>query len=188
MKILEKEIDLREETRATDQVREAMGQAKHGKRSESLAATQVQISEMNTKTLKDIEELEETKGVSFPTEKQMLRRVGTIMTEVTDLLTSHDTGSHTIAAETEIIELLLQVQRKPPPKKNSKGGGGSQPGSGGEGDTEESALALIGRGDEANAQRTNRSTQQTTGAISAGYPVEYRSGLDTYFSELEKTN
>lgn len=188
MKILEKEIGLREETRSTEQVRDVMGDEKYVKRTESLASTQVEIAEMNSKALKDIEELEAAKGSGFPTEKQMLRRVGKIMIEVTDLLSSHDTGSKTIAAETEIIELLLQVQRKQPPKKKSKGGGGSQPGSGGEGDTEESALALIGRGDESNAQRIDRTTQQTTGAAAAGYPVEYRSGLDTYFSELEKTN
>ena len=188
MKILEKEIGLREETRATENVREVMGADKFKKRSESLAATQTEIATMNADALTAIEELEQAKGLGFPSEKQMLRRCGKVMTEVEELLTSHETGSKTIAAETEIIELLLQVQRKQPPKKKSKGSGGSQPGAGGEGDTDESALALIGRGDESNAQRINRTTKQSSGAVSAGYPVEYRSGLDAYFSELEKTN
>lgn len=188
MKILEKEVGLREETRATETLRAAVDARTYEQRTESLAATQQEIAKMNADTLEAIIKLEADKGLSFPTEKTMLRRVGSVMNEVERFLMDHKTDAPTIAAETEIIELLLKVQRKQPPKKKSKGGGGSQPGAGGEGDTEESALALVGRGAESNAQRIERTTEQTSGTVSAGYPAEYRVGLDAYFSELEKTN
>jgi len=106
------------------------------------------------------------------------------MRDARDLLARPDTGPEPIAAETEAIELLLQAQRVKPPKGG--GGGGSSPGGGGSGDTEESALALIGRGDEMNAAPQDRTTSQMTGTPGSGFPAEFRAGLDAYFGELEK--
>lgn len=186
MKILEKEVGLRDETRGTDQARNAMGLEKYSERANALAGTQVEINQMTQDTLKEIADLELEKGASFPKETQLLRQVSTIMGEVEGLLAEPNTGPATIAAETEIIELLLQVQRKQPPKKNSKGGSGNNPNGGGEGDTEESALALLGRGDEQNSQRVDRVSEAATGTVGSGFPAEYRSGLDAYFGELEK--
>ena len=186
MKILEKEVGLRDETRFTDQAREAMPVDKYTERANSLANSQGDINQMTRDTLKAISDLELEKGASFPKETQLLTQVSRIMSETEALLTEPNTGAPTIAAETEIIELLLQVQRKQPPKKSSKGGSGTNPNGGGEGDTEESALALLGRGDEQNSQRVERVTEQATGSVGTGYPAEYRIGLDTYFGELEK--
>lgn len=185
MKILEKEMGLREETRGLQQVRDTIDSGKFGKRAESMGKTQSDILEMTEKAVVAIEELEEADGLSFPSEKKLLRGVSKIMMEVEELLFAHETGPKAIAAETEVIELLLQAQRKPPPKQQSKGSAGSKPGGGGEGDTEESALALIGRGNESNAERVERAIEQTSGVQAVGYPTEYRRGLDQYFSDLE---
>lgn len=185
MKILEKEVGLRDETRATEEARDAMEADKFVERAESLAESQRGINQMTQDTLVAIAELEQEKGSSFPKETQLLRQVSGIMSEVEELLVIPNTGSATVAAETEVIELLLQVQRKQPPKKSSKGGSGTNPNGGGEGDTEESALALLGRGDEQNAERVERLTEQATGTVGSGFPAEYRIGLDTYFGELE---
>ena len=185
MKILEKEVGLRDETRATEEARDAMEADKYVERAESLAESQRGINQMTQDTLVAIAELEQEKGSSFPKETQLLRQVSGIMSEVEELLVIPNTGSATVAAETEVIELLLQVQRKQPPKKSSKGGSGTNPNGGGEGDTEESALALLGRGDEQNAERVERLTEQATGTVGSGFPAEYRIGLDTYFGELE---
>ena len=186
MKILEKEIGLRDETRAAEQAREGMGVEKYTERATSLARSQNQIAEMTGETLQAIADLEEEKSLSFPKETQLLKHVARVMTEVEGMLSEPDTGPQPVAAETEIIEMLLQVQRKQPPKKSSKNGSGSNPNGGGEGDTEESALALLGRGDELNAETIERVTEQATGLTGAGYPAEYRIGLDTYFGELEQ--
>ena len=186
MRILEKEIGLRDETRAADQTREAVEWERYQERANSLATTQHELIDMTGHALQAIKELEAEKEASFPKETQLLTQVSSIMAEVEGLLRTPDTGPSAIAAETEIIEMLLQVQRKQPPKKSSKSGSGTNPNGGGEGDTEESALALIGRGDEVLAERVERVTDQATGTTGAGYPAEYRVGLDAYFGELEK--
>ncbi len=186
MKILEREIGLRDETRAAEQMRAAVEIEKYNERADSLAKTQQGLNEMARDAVQSIKDLEAEKGLSFPKEKELLLQVSAVMGEVEELLAQPNTGSPTIATETEIIEMLLQVQRKQPPKKQSKGSSGKNPNGGGEGDTEESALALLGRGDEANSQSVERVTEQATGAVGAGYPAEYRVGLDVYFGELEK--
>jgi|GEM_PF-1630099 len=185
MKILEREIGLRDETRAAEQTRDAVETGKYVERANSLAETQQGLNDMTRDTYNAIKELEDEKGLSFPKEKELLMTVSNVMNEVETLLSQPNTGAPAIAAETEIIEMLLQVQRKQPPKKNSKGSSGKNPNGGGEGDTEESALALLGRGDEANAQSVERVTDQATGTVGTGYPAEYRVGLDAYFSEIE---
>ena len=186
MKILEREVGLRDETRSTEQMKDGLETKKYVERANSLAETQQGLNDMTKETLQAIRELEEEKELSFPKEKELLTAVSNVMSEVETILAQPNTGAPAIAAETEIIEMLLQVQRKQPPKKNSKGGTGKNPNGGGEGDTEESALALLGRGDEVNAQSMERVTEQATGTVGAGFPAEYRIGLDTYFGELEK--
>ena len=185
MKILEREVGLRDETRGAEQARGGLGEEKYNQRAQSLAESQRDVQQMTEDTITAIKDLETEKSYSFPKEIELLTQVSGIMSEVDSLLQEPNTGAPTVAAETEIIELLLQVQRKQPPKKNSKGGSGNNPNGGGEGDTEESALALLGRGDELNSQTVEREIDQATGTIGSGFPAEYRIGLDTYFGELE---
>ena len=186
MKILEREVNLRDETRAAEQLREVVETEKYVERANSLAQTQRDLNDMTQETIQEIQELEEEKELSFPKEKELLMQVSAVMGEVVTILEQPNTGAPAVAAESEIIEMLLQVQRKQPPKKNSKGKSGKNPNGGGDGDTEESALALLGRGDEVNAQTIERATNQATGTVGSGYPAEYRVGLDAYFGELEK--
>ena len=186
MKILEKEIGLREETRAAEQAKKAIEESVYTQRAADLADTQHEILEMTDTTMQAILDLQKEKDASFPKELQLLTHVGQVMSEVEGLLREPETGPETIAAQTEIIEMLLQVQRQQPPKKNTKGASGNKPNGGGEGDTDESALALLGRGDESNAGTAERETDQATGTAGSAYPAEFRTGLDAYFSDLEK--
>ncbi len=183
MKILEKEIGLREETRGTEQVREVLESEAYAQRADGLSQTQETLAKRTADVTQKIRELA-SKGLEFPKEIALLTRVEEVMREAQDLLARPDTGPEPIAAETEAIELLLQAKRMKPPKGG--GGGGSTPGGGGSGDTDESALALIGRGDEANAASVDRNTAQATGVTGTAYPAEFRAGLDAYFDELEK--
>jgi hypothetical protein len=61
----------------------------------------------------------------FGKEIGLLRTVSQVMTEATGILARPETGRRAIAAETEIIELLLQSRRFNP---GGGGGGGSNPG------------------------------------------------------------
>ena len=182
MKILEKEIGLRDETRGAEQIRDILESEAYAQRAHSLAETQQTLATRTGDVVRQIQELE-SQGLEFPNEIALLTRVEEVMREAGDLLARPDTSPEPIAAETEAIELLLQAQRVAPPKG---GGGGSTPGGGGSGDTQEAALALIGRGEETNATPKDRTTSQTVGTTGSGFPTEFRTGLDTYFGELEK--
>ncbi len=182
MKILEQEIDLREETRASEQARSMLELADHTERSTSLAVTQDEIGDLVVDVVDAIAELENAR--SFGRETALLNRVEVVMREAADLLTEAETGPPTIAAETEAIELLLQAKRINP---KGGGGGGSNPGGGGGGDTEQSALALLGDGDEQNSQPVDRTTGQATGVSGRQFPAEFRAGLDAYFGAIEGT-
>ncbi|MCA9074051.1 MAG: hypothetical protein KDA93_03390 [Planctomycetaceae bacterium] len=182
MKILEQEIDLREETRAAEQARPTLELEVHAERSQALGVTQNEIGDLVVEAIDAINELET--AASFGRELAMLNRVEVVMREAAELLDGSETGAPTIAAETEAIELLLETKRINP---KGGGGGGATPGGGGGGDTEQSALALLGNGDEQNAQPVDRSPGQATGVSGRQFPAEFRAGLDAYFGAIEGT-
>ena len=181
MKILEKEIGLREETRAVEQARQALATEKYGQQAGSLSETQQDLAVRVADVTKEIRQLPNAER-SFVKEIALLMRVEQVMHEARHLLARPETGPEPIAAETEAIELLLQARRINP---KGGGGGGSTPGGGGDGDTDQSALALIGAGTEQNAQSQERSVGQATGVSGGELPAEFRSGLDAYFGALE---
>ena len=183
MKILEKEIALREETRAVQQARDALTAEEYTKRSEPLAETQAELAERIADVSQAIRDLPEGEA-KFPKELQLLSLVEMVMNEAHQLLARPETGPETIAAETHVIELLMQARRIKP---GGGGGGGSSPGGGGGGDTDLSALALIGIGEERNRQAGDRDVRQATGVSGAELPEEFRTGLDTFFNALEKS-
>ena len=172
MKILEAEIDLREDTRAVEQARPALEVEKYAEQTRPLAETQESLGKRVADVVQKIGELPEGPG-AFAREIGILTRVEQVMYEAHDLLATPDTGPPTIAAETEAIELLLQARRA-----NPSGGGGT-------GEAEEAALALLGAGDEVQANVQARSVQQATGVAGSELPAEFRSGLDAFFGALE---
>jgi hypothetical protein len=146
-----------------------------------LAETQSELAQRVAKVVSDLRELPEG-AAKFGKEIALLTRVEQVMHEATGLLERPETGPETIAAETEAIELLLQAKRINP---KAGGGGGSSPGGGGTGTTEQSALALLGSGDERNATVADRNVSQATGVSGSQLPAEFRGGLDAYFGALE---
>jgi hypothetical protein len=183
MKILEKEIALREETRTLEQARPALDLDDYGGRARPLAGTQDRVAELVVKATGKIRKLPQ--GASqFRGEIALLVRVEQVMREAHELLTRPETGSPTIAAETEAIELLLQARRQSG-GGGGGGSGGSSPGGGGAGDGAESALALLGRGNARNTTGEARTVEQATGVTGTHFPDEYRAGLDAYFNAYE---
>ncbi len=182
MKILEREIGLREETRALEQVRSILQAEDFAEQAQPLADTQLELQERVAVVTRKIRELPDGEA-AFGREIALLSRVEQVMQEAAVLLATPETGPETIAAETEAIELLLQAKRINP--KGGGGSGGSSPGGGGSGDTDEAALALVGAGSERNARPQTRDVEMSTGTTGRELPVEFRSGLDAYFSNLE---
>ena len=181
LQILESEINLREETRVAEQSRAAVEADDYQVDAGRLTTTQNQLSVRTQKVTERILELPD--AADFGKEIQLLRAVEGVMDDAAEILGSPNTGAQAIAAETEAIELLLQSQRFNP---KGGGGGGASPGGGGSGTTNDSALALLGKGTNDKEVREDRGVSQSTGESGAVLPEEFRGGLDEYFNQLEK--
>ncbi|HVX12878.1 MAG TPA: hypothetical protein VHC22_16970 [Pirellulales bacterium] len=184
MQILEAEIALREETRVAEQSRPALAAEKYAADAAKLATTQEELRKRVDATVQRVGELPDAAS-NFAYETRLLTTVSRIMGEVVAILQQPDTGPPAIAAESEIIELLLQAKRCNP--KSGGGGGGSTPGGGSANDEpEQPALALLGSGANDKARPDERDVPQASGVADRTLPEEFRAGLDEYFNRLEK--
>ena len=183
LRILEAEVNLREETRVAQQARQAVELAVHMEESLRLSQQQANLREHVFDVGQRILQLPEAEE-HFAQEVELLAAVDQVMGQAAGLLAQHETGVPAIATETEAIELLLQSRRINP--KGGGGGAGSAPGGGGSGTTTDAALALLGTGVNAKEVREDRGTQQATGTAGIVLPEEFRAGLDEYFNQLER--
>jgi hypothetical protein len=181
LQILEGEINLREETRVTQQAKAALAKEEYGKQANAQSETQDKLRDRTDKVTQRIRELPEGEA-QFAKEIALLSQVSAVMTDAKEILARPETGPPAIAAETEAIELLLQSKRFAP----GGGGGGSTPGGGGGGTTTDSALTLLGKGVNEKEVREAPRTSQATGETGSTLPEEFRTGLDAYFNRLEK--
>ncbi|MEM8736601.1 MAG: hypothetical protein AAGG44_20390, partial [Planctomycetota bacterium] len=181
LKILESEVNLREETRVAEQARSAVEVEEHATEAVRLSDVQSDLRGEILEIVNTIQQLEKSEE-RFGKEISLLTEVGQVMSEASTILRLKDTGSPAIAAETEAIELLLQSKRINP---KGGGGGGSSPGGGGKGETQDSALALLGSGLNQSERREARDVTQATGEKGRVLPEEYRAGLDKYFELID---
>ena len=182
LRILEGEMDLREETRAAEKVRNGLAADAYAARAKTLANSQQALYERCVNVVIDIEAL--PMGTQkFGREIQIIEAAANAMGDAWKLLQTPTTDAPVIAAETEAIELLLQSRRANP--KGGGGGGGSNPGGGGSGSTNEVALELYGPSADPNARVEQRQIQQATGTTSDQVPAEFRDGVDAFFNAIE---
>ena len=175
LRILDGEILLREETRELEHAREALAADAHGERAETLSETQAELAERARETASKIRALP-TAGERF-IQGQLAKVVEAtaVMDEARQILARPDTGPEAIAAESEVIEILLATARMP----NAPAVAKSPPASA-------SALALMGLGDDTEGAFIRQSaTGRATGAAGRDLPEEFRQGLDAYFDALE---
>lgn len=177
-------MDLREATRSTEQAHDAIKEEEYLERSEGLATTQDELFDRTAQVIEDIINLPDG-AQKFGKEIALLSQAAEVMAEAGGILREPDTGPEAIAAETEVIELLLDSKRANP--NGGGGGGGSSPGGGGGGDTNTPALALYGAGADARGKVEYREVKQSTGTTSDGLPAEYRDGLEAFFHAVEQT-
>ena len=183
MRVLESEIDLREETRSLEQSREAIVVDEYTVRAVQQAATQKSLVERTIQVMSDIRDLPEG-GEAFENELDMLSAARDAMMDAQTILTIPNTGPDAIAAETEAIESLLRARRSQPNDSSGKSSG-AQAGLGSEGSTEQAALALMGSTSDSNAKIQQRGVNQATGNSENTLPEEYREGLDAFFNAVE---
>lgn len=182
LQILEAEMNLREETRVAEQARPGQNEVVYAFEARQLAGRQETIRGRVADVGRRIAELPDGEQ-EFAYELNLLGKVHEVMREATDILDRPETGRAAIAAETEAIELLLQSKRINP---RGGGGGGSNPGGGGTGTTNDSALALVGRGANEREVREDRGVAQSTGESGPALPEEFRAGLDEYFNRMDR--
>ncbi len=182
MKLLEGEIDLRNETRVADQNRPGQKSEEYKNAATSLADNQGALRDTAEEVTQAIRELPKSEEY-FANEIQLMSAASVLMTEAEETLAEPETGARAIAVETEIIELLLQAKRS---KSSGGGGGGANPGGGGSGETEVPAIALIGSGVDAEGRPDDNEVQQSTGTAGPQFPEEFKRGLDTYFEKFEQ--
>ncbi|MBY0587275.1 hypothetical protein K2X85_08880 [bacterium] len=183
MRILEAEIQLREETRVAEQTKPLETSAVHADKSRKLSQTQASLAVRATELAKKIAELPAGEK-EFAKELRMLASIERAMIDARNLLADANTAAPAIAAETEAIELMLRSKRINP---KGAGGGGSSPGGGGTGDTEDPAMALMGVGINKEEVWQARPIPQATGQTGTPLPEEFRSGLDEYFNRLDES-
>jgi len=182
LQILEGEVNLREETRVAEQARPALAAEEHKQQATKLSGTQAELKVRIEKVIERIRELPDAES-NFGKEIKLLGTVAGVMNETTEILARPETGAPAIAAETEVIELLLQSKKINP---KGGGGGGANPGGGGGGTTQDSALSLVGGGANDKEVREDRGISQATGDAGPSLPEEFRAGLDEYFNRLER--
>ena len=203
MRILEAEVNLREETRVTERSRGAIDAAAFAARATALATEQETLADRVAtlaETLIDApvggplfgKDVPLFGPLAVPDGQEVYRReiavfdlVEEVMLEAGAILRAPDTGSKAIGAQTEAIELLLTSQAL----SGGRGGGGGAGtvGAGGAtGTTRTPALALVGRGNRAKAADGEGEKEQATGTGGRVLPEEFRAGLDAYFNRFEK--
>ena len=175
LRIIDREIQLREETRELEQTREAITLDAYTERSIALYDTQITLTEDTHEVAAQISLLPTAEEPLIQQQLAKVTAAADVMDEVEDILAEPDTGPKAIAAITEVIEILLQTCRLPntpmvmtaPPATAA-------------------ALTLMGIGDDTGtAFMENRSPRQATGKAGRVLPEEFRQGLDAYFNVLE---
>ena len=134
---------------------------------------------------------------------ELLDQVEVIMGETIDRLEKKDVGGETIAAQTEIIELIFEAAKKKQESSSSPGSGammdmmgrmmgkgpgdkpgnmpgqgkGDKPGEGSTGDTDLANEAIDGANDGKNSERV---IPKTAGKAGKNLPSEFQKALDAY--------
>ena len=185
LRLINREIQLREETREIEQAKNALTDNKYYERSEALSDTQYEIAEDTHEVAREISLLPNANEGLIRQQLIKVARAAEVMEESESILAEPNTGPKAIAAISEVIEILLETQRAP--NTPGGGGGGQSPGGGGGGLAAiVSALRLMGVGDDSGeAFIEKRSPKQATGKAGRVLPEEFRQGLDAYFNVLE---
>ncbi|MCE2400032.1 hypothetical protein J4G08_03995 [Candidatus Poribacteria bacterium] len=185
LRIINREIQLREETREVEQAKNALTADKYYERSEALSDTQYEIAEDTHEVAREISLLPNANTALIRQQLMKVSKAAEVMDEAESILATPDTGPKAIAAISEVIEILLETQRMP--NVPGGGGGGNAPGGGGQALAAiVSALRLMGIGDDSGeAFIEKRSPKQATGKAGRVLPEEFRQGLDAYFNAIE---
>jgi len=174
-------MDLRDLTREAEQARRVTPRDDYKTTTDALFEQQLDLTVRTGDVIEEIEALPNAQA-EFGRELGLLRDAKGAMQDAEDELGSPTTGPVAVAAETEAIEHLLRARRS----KGGGGAGGSTPGGGlKKGQTDVSALALVGRSEDAAGKVEDREVAAVTGESGRAQSAELQSALDRYFEKLD---
>ncbi|HUF61624.1 MAG TPA: hypothetical protein VMN36_06080 [Verrucomicrobiales bacterium] len=185
MRIVQKEMDIRNQTRSLDATRE--GNPEYTTRSRALAGEQMLVG-------KDIHDLME--AYPIPMLHQILGQADRAVADATGLLNRPDTGGETVAAETEVIEILANASQSCCGAGASAGmmammqmmmgmSVGQSPGGNPGGGLSDRANDDVA-GDAEGGRAEDRSVQKASGRSLSEFPAEFREALGKYFEAVEQ--
>ena len=173
-------MDLRDLTRESEQSRRAIQRDVYTANVEDLLAEQDDLVWRTEEVIEAVIALPNGEA-EFGRELGRLRNALQAMNDASERLNEPTTGPITVAAETEAIEHLLEARRA----GSGGGGGGSTPGGGlKKGQTDASALALVGRTADPLGKAGEREIVAATVSTDGAPPAELRGSLDRYFEKL----
>lgn len=185
MRVLKRETDLREETRALEQSRAELAATNVTRQAEELAKVQLDLARRTAKVVDRIIAIPNGEE-DYGNDIQRLTAAVEAMRDAQVLLEKGETAVPTIAAETEAIE-LLKNSRKAGKQKGS--GNGGNPGAGSRtGADLESFVELLDSKPTDGLARPDRNTELSSGNETDSVPSEFRSGLDRLYEAMEKNN
>ncbi|MEM0925649.1 MAG: hypothetical protein AAGJ83_06400, partial [Planctomycetota bacterium] len=180
LRLLEAEVELREETRKTERAKSIMSDQDHMQSSIALSETQDLLRDRLDKVVDDLSSQPQGQ-LHFATEMEVLSAGVQAMADAAEMLVSRETGPPAIAAETEAIELLLQ-SRKINPEPSSSGSSLSSQTEG----TDQAAMQLIEDALNPLAQQRVNETRTTTSRTREGIPERYRESVREFFERLDR--
>jgi hypothetical protein len=175
IRIINQEIELREETRELHQSMGGIDDEAYKESGLELSQTQSELAEKSLELIEQIKKLPMQEHALMKKQIEKLTNAEVVMTEVAELLATPAAGPPTIAAISEVIEILLETARLPNAPMVVK----APP-------TITSALLLMGLGDDdSRAFIEERAPGLATGKTGRKLPEEFRHGLDAYINALE---
>lgn len=183
LRILEAEVNLREQTRVAEQGRQTMDRGAYGSEAIRLSEAQDLLRDRLDVVVQSVVAIPDGE-VNFGGEIEVLSAASAAMVDAAKTLVSPETGPVAIAAQTEAIELLLRSRKVSP--EGGGGGGGGSAGGGQGGETDQAAIALLGRGLNDLAKTRQSETLMATGIEKGDVPEQWRDGLGQYFNQLEQ--
>jgi hypothetical protein len=173
LRMIHREMELREEVRELDQASGGMELDDYVAAGNRLAGVQDELSGRARAVVGMIQVLPDADKL-----EEEMRKVGNaavVMNEVEFRLRAPETGAPTIAAISEVIEILLETTRAEEQTTVVSAASATAP-----------ALMLLGTGDdEVEAYIEERAAEQSTGTAGRLLPEEFRQGLDVYLNALE---
>ena len=182
LRVLESEVNLREQTRVAEQGRKAMSRDEYMAEGIRLSEQQDLIRDQLDQLVEKLDAQPDA-ALHFGAEIEILSLAVSAMVDATKTLVSPDTGPDAIAAETEAIELMLR-SKKVDPDGGASSGGEAVGGAGG--DTDEAAVALLGRGLDELSQERESETRFAVGRNQNEVPEPWLEGLQQYHERLEQ--